>query len=205
MWRTLLRSLAFIIAGAPALLLAQYSEIQWANTFTMRWRPRMAASMPESTASGTRASGLAPLRSIRPAPVGSTFQARMGFNTPDPITASPKASAMTARLSPATWTALPTNGISIQYAAYWVNGVESLVPAPPDDPTPTLMSATGVSGDGTTLIVQDQTANKTESYVFKIASGTFTSLGFLGGDQPANLRDRDQQGWHHRCRLLQSG
>jgi probable HAF family extracellular repeat protein len=63
-----------------------------------------------------------------------------------------------------------------------VNGVESLVPAPPDDPTPTtILSATGVSGDGTTLIVQDQNASKTESYVFKIASGTFTSLGFLGG------------------------
>ena len=74
-----------------------------------------------------------------------------------------------------------TNGISIQYAAYWVNGVESLVPAPPDDPTPTTMSATGVSGDGRTLIVQDQNGSKTESYVFKIASGTFTSLGFPGG------------------------
>jgi probable HAF family extracellular repeat protein len=74
-----------------------------------------------------------------------------------------------------------SNGFSTQYATYWVNGVESLVPAPPDDPAPTQMSATGVSGDGTTLLVQDQTSAKTESYVFKIVGGTFTSLGFLGG------------------------
>ena len=72
--------------------------------------------------------------------------------------------------------------LSIQYAVFWVNGVESLVPAPPDNPTPTIMSATGVSGDGTTLIVQDQAGSQTESYVFNIASGTFTSLGFFPGN-----------------------
>ena len=44
-----------------------------------------------------------------------------------------------------------TTGSSIQYALYWVNGVETVIPAPPDDPTANLMTATAVSGDATTL------------------------------------------------------
>jgi probable HAF family extracellular repeat protein len=76
-----------------------------------------------------------------------------------------------------------TNGFSKQVAAYWVNGVESVVPAPPDDPGAITVSATAVSGDGTTLLVQDGTVYDAtvETYVYNIAGGTFTSLGFLGG------------------------
>lgn len=73
-----------------------------------------------------------------------------------------------------------SNGTGVQYAAYWINGVESLVPAPPDNPGATLMMATGVSGDGTTLLVQDVAGAKTETYVFEIGAQSFTSLGFLG-------------------------
>jgi len=45
------------------------------------------------------------------------------------------------------------------------------------------VTATAVSGDGTTLLVQDGTVYNTrvETFVFNIASGTFTSLGFLTG------------------------
>ena len=76
-----------------------------------------------------------------------------------------------------------TNGVSKQVAAYWINGVESVVPAPPDDPGAITVSATAVSGDGTTLLVQDGTpySATVETFVFNIAGGTFTSLGFLGG------------------------
>jgi probable HAF family extracellular repeat protein len=42
------------------------------------------------------------------------------------------------------------------------------------------MSVTGVSGDGSTLLVQDKTSARTETYLYKIATGAFTSLGFLG-------------------------
>src|SRR5579863_4466499 len=75
-----------------------------------------------------------------------------------------------------------SNGIAQQYAAYWVNGVESLVPPPPDDPAATELAVTGVSGDGSTLLVQDGSVYSAtaEAYVFNIAGGTFTSLGFLG-------------------------
>jgi probable HAF family extracellular repeat protein len=80
-------------------------------------------------------------------------------------------------------TGTTTNGTSKQVATYWVNGFESVVPPPPDDPAATLMSATAVSGDGTTLLVQDGNTygGKVETYIYNIASGTFTSLGFLGG------------------------
>jgi len=63
--------------------------------------------------------------------------------------------------------------------------VESLVPAPPDDPTTTAMTVTAISGDGSTLVVQDDNSSilygKVESYVYRIASGTFTSLGVFPG------------------------
>lgn len=80
-------------------------------------------------------------------------------------------------------TGTTTNGITMQVAAYWVNGVESVVPAPPDDPGAMTMGASGVSGDGSTLLVQDGTVYSAtvETYLYNIASGTFTSLGFLGG------------------------
>jgi len=80
-------------------------------------------------------------------------------------------------------TGTDTNGVSKQVAAYWVNGVESVIPAPPDDPGAITVSATAVSGDGTTLLVQDGTpySATVETFVYKIAGGTLTSLGFLGG------------------------
>jgi hypothetical protein len=71
----------------------------------------------------------------------------------------------------------------VQYAIYWVNGTEQIVPAPPDDPHPTLMTATAVSGDGSTLLVEDTTGSspsKVETYVYKVATQTFTSVGYLG-------------------------
>ena len=105
----------------------------------------------------------------------------MGFNTNSHYYGQPNGISHDGTVVAGYLAGVATNGTSIQYAAYWVNGVESLVPAPPDDPTPTIMSATGVSGNGSTLIVQDQNGSKTESYVFKLAGGTFTSLGFLGG------------------------
>jgi len=71
-------------------------------------------------------------------------------------------------------------GIGQQYATYWVGGVETMVPAPPDDPGATQMSVTGVSGDGSTLLVQDKTSSTVESYTYNIATRAFTSLGFLG-------------------------
>ena len=73
-----------------------------------------------------------------------------------------------------------SNGVYVQYAAYWVNEQEYLVPAPPDDPAANNMTATAVSGDGSTLLVEDATSSHVESYVYTIATNTFTALGYFG-------------------------
>jgi probable HAF family extracellular repeat protein len=106
-----------------------------------------------------------------------------GFNTSQQIYGSATAISHDGSVVAGSVTGTTTNGVSEQVAAYWVNGVESVVPAPPDDPNAAIMSATAVSGDGTTLLVQDgSTYSATvETYIYNIASGTFTSLGFLGG------------------------
>jgi len=106
-----------------------------------------------------------------------------GFDTSKQISGTTTAISHDGSVVAGSVAGTTTNGVSIQVAAYWVNGVENVVPAPPDDPSAITVIATGVSGDGTTLLVQDGTVYSAavETYVFNIASGTFTSLGFLGG------------------------
>ena len=105
-----------------------------------------------------------------------------GFDTSKQIYGSTTGISHDGSVVAGSVTGTTTNGVSKQVAAYWVNGVESVVPAPPDDPGAITMSATAVSGDGTTLLVQDGTiyTPPVETFVYKIAGGTFTSLGFLG-------------------------
>ena len=106
-----------------------------------------------------------------------------GFNTADPYYGYATGISRDATvICGYTW---GTNiaGTGVQYAVYWVNGNEQLVPAPPDDPMPTIMNATAVSGDGSTLLVEDTTGSnpsKVEAYLFKISTQKFTSLGYLG-------------------------
>ena len=180
MRRASLRSLALIIAGAPALLPAQYSEIKMGEY--LHYAVAAANGGVYAGIDGIGYTTIFGTPSVfEPSNGWVDLPGSMGFNTNSRYYGQPKGISHDGTVVAGYMVGVATNGTSIQYAAYWVNGVESLVPAPPDDPTPTIMSATGVSGDGTTLIVQDQTGGKTESYVFKIAGGTFTSLGFLGG------------------------
>ena len=106
-----------------------------------------------------------------------------GFNPADQIYGSIGGISHDGSVVGGSVTGTTTNGISKQVAAYWVNGVESVIPDPPDDPGAITVSATAVSGDGTTLLVQDGTvySGTVETFVYNIAGGTFTSLGFLGG------------------------
>lgn len=179
MRRTVLRTFAFIYACAPVLVLAQISEIKMGE-----YLHYAVAAANDGVYAGIDGIGYT---TVFGSPSLYTTNAgwvdlpgTLGFTNASPY-GQPKGISHDGSVVAGYMVGVASNGISIQVAAYWVNGVESLVPAPPDDPAPTIMSATGVSGDGTTLIVQDQTSSKTESYVFKFASGTFTSLGFLGG------------------------
>ena len=181
MRRTLLRTVAFIMVGAPVLLLAQYSEIkmgEYLHYAVVAANGGIYAGY-DGIGFGGSSYGTPSLYTTNTGWVD--LPSSMGFNTASPYIGQPRGISRDGSVVAGYMSGVATNGVGTQYAVYWVNGVESLVPAPPDDPTPTIMSATGLSGDGTTLIVQDQNAGKTESYVYKIAGGTFTSLGFFPG------------------------
>ena len=180
MRRAILPTLALIIAGAPALAPAQYTETKMGEY--LHYAVAAANGGVYAGIDGIGYTTVFGAPSVyEPSNGWVDLPSSMGFNTNSRYFGQPNGISHDGTVVAGYMAGVATNGTSIQYAAYWVNGVESLVPAPPDDPTPATMSATGISGDGTTLIAQDQTSNKTESYVFKIAGGTFTSLGFLGG------------------------
>jgi probable HAF family extracellular repeat protein len=180
MRRAILRTLAIITLGSPVLVLAQYSEIKMGEY--LHYAVAAANGGVYAGIDGIGYNGIFGTPSLYKTNTGWVdLPGSLGFNTSRPYYGQPKGISHDAAVVAGYMVGVVSNGNSVQYAAYWVNGVESLVPAPPDDPAPTMMSATGVSGDGTTLIVQDQSSSVIESYVFKIASRTFTSLGFMGG------------------------
>jgi probable HAF family extracellular repeat protein len=178
---SIFRTLVFICVGVPVLALAQYSEIKMGEYLHYAYMAANGGVYAGIDGIGYTGVGFGSPSVYRTNTGWVDLPGAMGFNTSNPIYGQPKGISHDGSVVAGYMVGTVSNGYSTQVAAYWVNSVESLVPAPPDDSAPTIMSATGVSGDGTTLIVQDQTSTKTESYVFKIASGTFTSLGFLGG------------------------
>jgi probable HAF family extracellular repeat protein len=186
--RALLRALAFIIAGAPALLLAQYSETNMLGGYNIS--PTAAAN--GGIFAGTASPGFQsaspviynPSTGWAGLPVGMGFVSSLygiHLNYWGAATAISHDGSVVAGSTTGTL----TNGFQASYATYWMDGVESLVPAPPDDPTATAMTVTAISGDGSTLVVQDDNNaviyGKVESYIYNIASGTFTSLGVFPG------------------------
>ena len=188
MRRAILRTLVFITGGAPALLLAQYSETTMLGGYNIS--PTAAAN--GGIFAGTASPGYQSASPViyQPSPGWVGLPVGMGFvsslygihlNYWGTATAISHDGSVVAGSTTGTL----TNGFQASYATYWVNGVESLVPTPPDDPTTTAMTVTAISGDGSTLVVQDYNNSpiygKVESYVYSIASGTFTSLGVFPG------------------------
>jgi len=182
MRRSLLGALApiIIMAGTPALL-AQYSEIKMGEYL----------HYAVAAANGGVYAGIDGIGYTTVFGTPSLYQTNtgwvdlpvaQGFNTSLQIYGSTTGISHDGSVVAGSVTGTTTNGVSKQVAAYWVNGVESVVPAPPDDPGAITMNATAVSGDGTTLLVEDGTVYSAtvETFVYNIAGGTFTSLGFLG-------------------------
>jgi hypothetical protein len=181
MRRTLLCTLALIIAGAPALLRAQYSEIKLGE-----YLHYTVAAANGGVYAGIDGVGYTTIFGS-PAVYNPTngwvdLPIAQGFDTSKQIYGSTTGISHDGSVVAGSVTGTTTNGVSKQVAAYWVNGVESVVPVPPDDPGAITVSATAVSSDGSTLLVQDGTVYSAtvETFVYHIASGTFTSLGFLG-------------------------
>ena len=186
--RGILRTFALIIAGAPALLLAQYSETNMLGGYNVS--PTAAGN--GGSFAGTASPGFQSASPMiyQPATGWAGLPVGMGFvsslygihlNYWGAATAISHDGSVVAGSTTGTL----TNGFQAAFAAYWTNGVELLVPVPPDDQTTTSMSVTAISGDGSTLVVQDDNSSviygKVESYVYSIASGTYTSLGFFPG------------------------
>ena len=182
MWRKLLRSLVLIIAGAPALLLAQYSENKMGEYLHYAFAAANGGIYAGIDGIGYTGVGFGTPSLYMTNTGWVDLPIGQGFNTALQIYGSTTAISHDGSVVAGSVTGTTTNGVSKQVAAYWVNGAESVVPAPPDDPGAITVSATAVSGDGTTLLVQDGTvySAKVETFVYNIAGGTYTSLGFLG-------------------------
>ncbi len=179
--RVILRGMVFLVVGVPALLHAQYSEIKMGEYLHYAVAAANGGVYAGYDSIGFAGGSYGTPSLYRTNTGWVDLPSSLGFSTASPYIGQPRGISRDGSVVAGYMSGVATNGISVEYATYWVNGVESLVPAPPDDPTPSTMITTGVSGDGKTLIVQDQTSGKTESYVFNIAGGTFTSLGFFPG------------------------
>ena len=174
-------TLALVIAAAPTLLLAQYSEMEMGEY--LHYAFAAANGGVYAGIDGIGYTGIFGTPSFYKANTGWVdLPVAQGFNTGLQIYGTTTASSHDGGVLAGSVTGTTPGGVSKQAAACWVDGVESVIPAPPDDPGSITMSATAVSGDGTTLLVQDGTpySATVETFVYNIATGTFTSLGFLG-------------------------
>lgn len=159
----------------PSLVLAQYSETKIGEYLNYA-----VAATNGSVYAGYNSIGYSAPSIYTPAAGWTGLPCSLGFNTSYPYYGSANGISRDGTVLSGYTSGSVSNGVTAQYAAYWVNGVEQLVPAPPDDLTANIMSATAISGDGTTLLVQDSKATQVETYVFAIATQTFISIGYLG-------------------------
>jgi probable HAF family extracellular repeat protein len=184
----MLRTFVFLIVGTPTLLPAQYSEMNMlggynispaaaanGDIFAGTYSPGFQSAAPVIYTPATGWAGL---------PVGLGFVSSL-YGIHLNFWGASTAISHDGTVVAGNTTGTLTNGFQASYATYWTNGVESLVPAPPDDPTATAMNVTAISGDGSALVVQDNNNaviyGGVESYVYNIATGTFTSLGIFPG------------------------
>src|SRR5208282_6577359 len=144
MRRTLLRTLAFMIVGSPVLLPAQYSEIKMGEYLHYAVAAANGGVYVGIDGIGYTGIGFGTPSVYEPSNDWVDLPSSMGFDTTRPYYGQPKGISHDGSVVAGYMVGVASKGFSMEYAAYWVNGVESLVPAPPDDPTPTLMSATGV-------------------------------------------------------------
>jgi hypothetical protein len=176
--RFIVGSLALFLAGSPSILQAQYTDAKIGEYLNYA-----LAATNGSVYVGYNSIGYASPVIYTSATGWTGLPYSAGFDPSYPYYGYANGVSRDGTVvSGYTWGEV-SNGVYVQYAVYWVNGTEQIVPAPPDDSHPTLMTANAVSGDGSTLLVEDTTGSnpsKVETYVYKIATQTFTSVGYLG-------------------------
>ena len=176
--RVVTGSFTFLVLLSPSLVMAQYTESKIGEYLNFA----VAATNGSVYAGYNTIDYSGPV--VYTSAIGwNGLPSSTGLNTSDPYYGSTTGISRDGTVvSGYTW-GTATSGTSVQYAVYWVNGVEELVPTPPDDPNAVTMSATAVSGDGSTLLVEDisgSNGSKIETYVFKVATQSFRSVGYLG-------------------------
>ncbi len=150
--RVIVGSLTLLPLVSPALLLAQYTETKIGEYLNYA-----EAATNGSVYAGYNSIGYAGPVVYTSALGWTGLPISAGFNTSLPYYGYTTGISRDGTVISGYAAGTSTTGSSIQYALYWVNGVETVIPAPPDDPTANLMTATAVSGDGTTLLVEDTT------------------------------------------------
>jgi hypothetical protein len=181
--RGILCSLAVIVAGVPMLASAQFSEIKMGEYLHYAYAAANGGIYAGIDGIGYSGVGFGTPALYKTNTDWVDLPVAQGFNPALQIYGTATGISHDGSVVAGSVTGTTQGGIIKQVAAYWVNGVETVVPAPPGDPGAITVSATAVSGDGATLLVQDGTvySAKVETFVYNIATGTFTSLGFLGG------------------------
>src|SRR5277367_3062954 len=130
MQRAILRSLVLLIAGAPAPLLAQYSEIKMGEY--LHYAVAAANGGVYAGIDGIGYTGIFGTPSLYKTNTGWVdLPVAQGFNTALQIYGSTTAISHDGSVVAGSVTGTTTNGVSKQVAACWLNGVESVVPAPP--------------------------------------------------------------------------
>src|SRR5215469_7375578 len=182
-WRRgMVRSFVLVVAGLPALVSAQYSEIKMGEYLHYAYAAANGGVYAGIDGIGYTGIGFGTPSLYTTNTGWVDLPCTQGFNPALQIYGTTAGISHDGSVVAGSVTGTTPGGVSVQVAAYWVNGMESVVPPPPDDPGAITVSATAVSGDGSTLLVQDGTiySATVETYVYDIAGGTFTSLGFLG-------------------------
>ena len=129
---TILSSLALIIAGTPAPLLAQYSEIKMGEY--LHYAVVAANGGVYAGIDGIGYTTIFGTPSLYKTNTGwLDLPVAQGFDTSKQIYGSTTGISHDGSVVAGSVTGSTTNGVSKQVAAYWVNGVESVIPAPPDD------------------------------------------------------------------------
>lgn len=181
-WRAIVCVLALMSVGAPVLVHAQFSEIEMGEYLHYAYAAANGGVYAGIDGIGYSGIGFGSPSLYQTNTGWVDLSCDQGFNTSLQIYGTATGISHDGSVVAGSVTGTTPAGISKQVAAYWVHEIESVVPTPPDDPGANIMSATAISGDGTALLVQDGNSygGKVETYVYNIASSTFTSLGFLG-------------------------
>ena len=128
--RVILRGMVFLVVGVPALLHAQYSEIKMGEYLHYAVAAANGGVYAGYDSIGFAGGSYGTPSLYRTNTGWVDLPSSLGFSTASPYIGQPRGISRDGSVVAGYMSGVATNGISVEYATYWVNGVESLVPAP---------------------------------------------------------------------------